>query len=91
MEGSFPERTGLPELGLPAPVAEAGENAAASAPPPPQEPEAPAVAVVPLVPDLPFVDEAVKEQLERLIEKMKIQKRYGLNMSILEWSKDIYE
>ena len=40
--------------------------------------------VVPIVQDLPFLDEAVKRELERHMDKMKMQRCYGLQMRILE-------
>ena len=47
--------------------------------------------VVPIVQDLPFLDEAVKRQLERHIVKMKIQRRYGLPTKVLEYEKSFEE
>lgn len=72
------------EMGLPANVDETPQNVPAAAPPAPQKPEKRNYTVVPMVQDLPFLDEAVKQQLEQHILKMKLQRRYGLRMSVLE-------
>ena len=72
------------ELGLPHVVDKTQRNVAASAPPTPQRPEKCDVVVVPMVQDLPLLDEAVKRELECHIAKMKMQKRYGLQKRVLD-------
>ena len=84
LEGPIPESKLEQELGLPASVDETPRNVPASAPPTPRRRERRDVMVVPIVRDLPFLDEAVKRELENHIVKMKIQRRYGLQMRILE-------
>ncbi|XP_014812237.1 PREDICTED: uncharacterized protein LOC106896633 [Calidris pugnax] len=59
------------------------QDVPASAPPRPHQPENRGV-VVPIVLDPPFLDEAAKRDLEALISKMKIQRRYGLQRWILD-------
>jgi len=66
-------------------------NVTASAPPPPQRPEERDVMVVPIVQDLPFLDEAVKRHLERHIVKMKIEQRYGLPTKVLQYEKNLQD
>ncbi|XP_071598119.1 uncharacterized protein [Heliangelus exortis] len=83
LEGTIPEIKLLRELGLLDDVDEA-QNVPASAPPTPQLPKKCDVVVVPIVQDLPFLDEAVRMELEAHIVKMKIQKRHGLHMSMLQ-------
>jgi len=89
MEGLIPETKLLRELGQPANVDKTPQNVTASAPPPPQQPEEQDVMVVPIVQDLPFLDKAVKRQLERHIVKMKIQRHYGLPTKDLEYGKNL--
>ncbi|XP_071598596.1 uncharacterized protein [Heliangelus exortis] len=82
-EGTIPEIKLLRELGLLDDVDEA-QNVPASAPPTSQPPKKGDVVLVPIVQDLPFLDETVRMELEAHIVKIKIQKRHGLHMSMLQ-------
>ncbi|KAM9617065.1 uncharacterized protein ACIBXB_020964 [Morphnus guianensis] len=87
LEGPIPARKLEWELGLPAAVDETLQDVPASAPPSPQRPEECDVMLVPMVQDLPFLEETVKRQLESHSGKMKIQQRYGLPTKVLEYEK----
>ncbi|XP_064304645.1 centrosomal protein of 170 kDa protein B-like [Phalacrocorax carbo] len=87
LEGLIPEPKLEQELGLAANVDESLQDVPAAAPPSPRQREERDVMVVPIVQDLPFLDEAVKRQLERHIVKKKIQRRYGLPTRVLEYEK----
>ncbi|GAB0185505.1 hypothetical protein GRJ2_001015800 [Grus japonensis] len=84
LEGLIPETKLLQELGRLASVDEAPQNVPASAPPSPRQQEERKVMVVPIVWGLPFLDEAVKKELEHHIVKMNIQRHYGLQTRILK-------
>ncbi|XP_040409186.1 titin-like isoform X2 [Cygnus olor] len=67
------------------------QHSPASVPQTPQRPPEPDVIVVPMVKDIPFLDVAVKRQLERHIIKMQIQWRFGLPTKVLAYEKDFLE
>lgn len=84
-ESLAPEAEREQEPDLPASVDASPQKVTASAAPPLQQ--AAEYVVIPTVPDLPFLDKSVKENLEQLVEKMKIQKRHGLQMTL----PDVYQ
>ncbi|GAB0185489.1 hypothetical protein GRJ2_001014200 [Grus japonensis] len=84
LEDLIPETKLQQALGRPANVDETLQNVPALAPPSPQRQKERKVMVVPIVWGLPFLDEAVKKELEHHIAKMNIQRHYGLQTRILE-------
>ncbi|XP_074945936.1 uncharacterized protein LOC142055714 [Phalacrocorax aristotelis] len=87
LEGLIPEPKLEQEVGLAAEVDESLQDVPAAAPPSPRQREERDVMVVPIVQDLPFLDEAVKRQLERHLVEKKIQRRYGLPTRVLDYEK----
>ncbi|XP_035167235.1 nucleolar and coiled-body phosphoprotein 1-like [Oxyura jamaicensis] len=67
------------------------QDSPASVPQTPQRPPEPDVIVVPMVNDIPFLDKAVKRQLELHIIKKQIQRRFGLPAKVLAYEKDFIE
>ncbi|XP_066851082.1 mediator of DNA damage checkpoint protein 1-like isoform X2 [Anser cygnoides] len=86
-----PRRKEEVKLELPTDGVGPQQHSPASVPQTPQRPPKPNVIVIPMVKDIPFLDEAVKRQLERHIVKRQIQRRFGLPTKVLAYEKDFLE
>ncbi|XP_066851088.1 apoptotic chromatin condensation inducer in the nucleus-like isoform X3 [Anser cygnoides] len=86
-----PRRKEEVKLELPTDGVGPQQHSPASVPQTPQRPPKPNVIVIPMVKDIPFLDVAVKRQLERHIVKRQIQRRFGLPTKVLAYEKDFLE